>query len=120
MWNLGWRPASNNWQSESFQTKKLRLSHLNEKKGKKSVTYLLMNAKALDHKNNAAIPTIKLWATKVSKWHSRNSKRNHITVAPPRIPPDNFLSLHRKTSATVTKDSFFIRQPKIKRAKLAI
>ena len=64
-------------------------------------TYLLMKKEALDHKNTTARAAIKMWQINVRKWYSSNSNKIHAIVAPPRTPPDNFLSLHRKISAAV-------------------
>lgn len=63
------------------------------------MTHFLMKVEALDHKNNTESERINAWQIKGRKLYSNTSKSNQIAVATPRTPPDNFLSLHKNTSA---------------------
>lgn len=55
---------------------------------------------ALDQMKSTSIPRSAMWQRSVTKLYSATSNRNHINVAPARIPADKFLSLHSMMSAT--------------------
>jgi hypothetical protein len=64
------------------------------------LTNLSTSSAAHDHTRRKSIARREMCERSSMKLYSTMSKRNHITVAPARIPPDKFRFLHSSISAT--------------------